>query len=97
MTTVSKLYTSAWCGLVGLANTQIIRLQSIDYPFRQSLANSLRDTIKHDYPSVIWLGMAPILAGQYIFQVLLTEAFTMKHYLNLAAKRENAKNTPLPW
>jgi hypothetical protein len=63
MTIVKQIDTWTYISLVGLSNIQIIRMQCIDYPFRNKLIRCFHDTVQHDFPMSLWLGLVPILAG----------------------------------
>lgn len=71
-------------------------MQCIDYPYRNRLIMSFHDAIMKDWIKALWLGMAPILAGQYIFSVLLSHASLMKHRLKKKAKAEKEKDDTFP-
>ena len=87
MTTLQTLDTKTWLCLVGLTNIQVVRMQCIDYPFRTSLVKGLIDTLRVEKATVLWLGIVPIIVGQYFFAVVLAHTSMIKYLLQRKAQR----------
>lgn len=81
MTTTHKTDTWTMLALLGFINIMTVRMQVIDFPFKGSIHKTFHDMIMKDGIKSLYLGLVPILVGQYIFGHCLDYSNTYKKLL----------------
>lgn len=81
MTTTHKTDTWTTFAVLGFINILTVRMQVIDFPFRNKLFKTFHDMIMKDGIKSLYLGLVPILAGQYIFSHCLDYSTAYKKFI----------------